>query len=289
MKVILSALVLLLSVSCFGQDSDQKVKIVTKDGTVLTGTILLSDADNVTIQTTYGENVIDRDDIVSLDYTDTKTDGSNDYDSDDMDRYSGSHYLFGQSSYGVKKGQAYYENTYLFLNSFTYGVTDNFSIGAGFEVASILFGEQFPLTFITPKFSIPFNKGAFSLGTPLAFVPDGNGGVDAGGLLSAAVTFGSLRDNFTLGVGMAYTFESGFEDSFLPISFSGMRRITDRISLVSENLFITDFEDAFGVITAGVRIHGRTTGNFLTLSLIRPTEDIGILAYPFFSGTVRIK
>lgn len=286
MKVILSVLLLLASVCCIGQDSDQKVKIVTKDGTVLTGTILKSDTDKITLVTSYGEIAVKRDDVVSLDYPDVHIAGDED-DLDYMDRYSGSHYLFGQSAHGLKQGQLYYENTYLFLNTVTYGVTDNFSIGGGFEAISILFESNFPFTYLTPKLSFPFKYGAFSVGTTILFSPYDD--FDAVGLLSGAVTLGGLRDNFTVGVGLGYTFEDVAED-FYPISISGMKRISDRVSLVTENVIATGDGYTEGFLSAGVRIHGRTSGNFLTLSLWRITEDMGdFLAFPFFSGTIKIR
>lgn len=288
MKILLSVLFVAISLSCFGQDSEQKVKIVTKDGTVLLGTIKLSNAEAVTVMTEYGENIISRDDIVSLDYTDTNN-HRNSEDSDELDRYSGSHYLLGQSAHGLKKGQAYYENTNLFLNSFRYGVTDNFSIGGSIEVFSILYNLGiFPITLFTPKLSFPFEGGAASLGTSIIVASDGDDTFTAG-LLSGAVTLGSLRDNVTIGVGGGFTFEDGFQDSFLPFSISGITRVSDRVSLISENVFVTGDGFIEGAISAGVRIHGRTNGNFLTLSLFRPTEGIEILALPFFSGTIRLK
>ena len=282
MKVLLSFFLLLISVSCFGQDVNEKVKIVTNDGTVLTGTLSLSDSESVTIKTAYGETKINRSEIVSLDYIDRESDD----DSED-DRYSGSHYLFGQSAYGLKKGQAYYENTYLFLNSFTYGVSDNFSIGGGFEVASPLFGGEFPITFITPKLSIPFEGGAFAV-TSTVFVFPYDGGF-AAGLLSGALTLGNLRSNFTLGVGAGFTFEDGIEDGFVPFSVSGIQRVSEKLSLITENVFVAGDGFTEGIISGGVRIHGEN-GNFLTISLFRPTEDTGfVFALPFFSGTVILK
>jgi len=61
------------------------------------------------------------------------------------------------------------------------------------------------------------------------------------------------------------------------------------LSLITENVFVTGSGFIEGVISGGVRIHGKS-GNFLTISLFRPTEDTGpLIAIPFFSGTVRLK
>ena len=47
-----------------------------------------------------------------------------------------SRYLFAPSAFNLKKGEGYYQNTYLFINTFNYGITDNFSMGIGFEFIS---------------------------------------------------------------------------------------------------------------------------------------------------------
>lgn len=292
MKNIIHCFVLLLISSiAIAQNINQTAKIVTNDGTIMTGKVVESDDNSVTIETAYGANKILTEDIVSIDYTDSDSDTTEGAKESEKDYYSGSHYLWGQSAFGLKKGQAYYENTYLFLNAATYGVTDNFSIGVGTEVVSLLFGE-FPLTYITPKVSIPFKGGAVSLGTTLIHVP-WDGGSETAGLLSGALTLGTLRSNITFGVGFGYTFEDGFEDSFAPFSISGMHRVSNRIALVSENVFVStdDFNSGLdGVFTAGIRIFSRRETNFLTISLLRSTGDNGgPFAWPFFSGTVKLK
>jgi len=43
------------------------------------------------------------------------------------------------------------------------------------------------------------------------------------------------------------------------------------------------------LITPGVRIFSKKKQNFLTISLIIPSEDIEIIGFPFFSGTVALK
>ncbi len=274
---------LLSAFSLCGQDSEKVVKITTNNGTILNGTVIYLDEKTITIKTLYGENNITRTDIESIEYIDV----NEVVNEGDVDYYSGSHYLFGQSAFGLKKGQVYYENTYLFLNNFTFGVTDNFSIGGGFEIASILFGTQFPIMFITPKLSFPFSGGAFSVASSLGVVP--SDGTSAAGLLSAALTLGTPRDNFTLGVATGYTFNDGLADGVIPISFSGIKRVSEKVSLITENVLVASNGDVEGVLSAGVRIHGRGA-NFLTLTLLRPTADTdGFLAFPFFSGTVKLK
>ncbi|HHH52976.1 MAG TPA: hypothetical protein ENK91_04905, partial [Bacteroidetes bacterium] len=59
-------------------------------------------------------------------------------------------YLFAPSSYNLKKGEGYYQNAWLVLNSFNVGITDYFSFGGGIELITT-FTEGRPIFFLTPK------------------------------------------------------------------------------------------------------------------------------------------
>jgi len=157
----------------------------------------------------------------------------------------------------------------------------------GGEAVSLLVGA-FPVLFVTPKFSVPFKGGAFSVSTSLFTVPSND--FSTGGLLQGSLTLGNRRDNFTIGTGIVYGFSSGFDDQFLPVILSGMKQVSEKISLVSENWFVTSFGDTFGILSFGVRIHSRTKNNYLSIALTRTTEDQGnLIAIPFISGVVAIK
>lgn len=291
MKLGLSIILLLISsfisTILFSQDirlnTEKLAKVDTKDGSSILGKIIDKDKDYITIKTQYGENRIKISDITKTSYIDEDK-----YEIDKEERedtYSASHYYFTQSAFNLKKGQMYYENVYLAFNSITYGVTDHFSITGGVEIVSLLFEGQFPISFITPKVSLPFKGGAFSLSTSLAKVP----GESAIGVFQSGVTFGDLTSNITLSAGVGYSFD-GPQESIVPITFSGMAPLSDNVSLMTENWLFISESGGLGVFSLGLRIFGKRNNNFISLSLLRPTEDIGdLIALPFFSGTVAIK
>jgi len=283
---ILFLLLILFSISSIaqGQDAkeDEKIVITTKSGDIIKGTLKSQDAAQMIIQTSFGEAIVQKSDISNLKINDgTYATRSTEH--------SGSHYLINQSAFGLKKGQSYYENVYLFLNSYTTGITDNFSFTIGADVSPLLFGGQRPGIYLTPKVHFPYDGGAFSVGsTLLSYEIDGESLTL--GILQGNLSFGDLDRNLTIGTGFGYTFEDGFEDSVVPIFLSGITRVSDKISLVSENwIAVGDFQTV-GILSFGIRIHSQTKSNFLTISLFRPTVDTGpLLAVPFFSGTVAIK
>ena len=288
MRVVTILILMIFSFQGISQEHEEKsndrvVTINLLDGSIITGSLSKENEETITVNSSYGTTTIERKNIKSLTYTNR---GSSDEGRKD-DSYGSTHYLLTQSGYTLRKGQSYYENTYLFFNSYTRGYTDNFSLSFGGEAFSLLAGN-IPTVFVTPKYSIPFSGGAFSVSTTIFTVPSED--FTSGGFLQGSLTLGDREDNFTIGSGIGYGFSGGFDDGFIPIIISGMTQVSPKISLVSENWFITSFGDFFGILSAGVRIHSRTKNNFLTVGLVRTTEDQGgVFAVPFISGLIAIK
>lgn len=141
-------------------------------------------------------------------------------------------YFYGPSGYGLKKGEGYYQNTYLFLNSVSYGFTDYFTVGGGVEFISLSQGT--PIFFLTPKFSFPisekFSAGAGVLYLNVSAVSDEDYSL---GIAYGVGTYGSKEHNFTVGAGYGFV---GDDLANRPIiTFSGMTRIGKKFALVSEN------------------------------------------------------
>ena len=282
MKQLITIIALLLiSQWSFSQDSStskaRKVRIETIGGATIEGTVTDSDDTSMTIQSSFGTSTINKSSIASLEYLDNLEDASFlSYNN----TYSGSHYLFGPSAFTLEKGEKYYENTYLFVNSFSFGLSDNFSLTAGFEALSPFIGF-FPGVYVLPKYSIPFKGGAFAISTPLFFYPVSGEGI---GVVQGVLTIGELDKNLTVAGGIGFNFGNSNTTNDMSYIFnvSGTIRTSDRISLVTENLVLMNsVDDRFDVsiFSAGVRIHSKENNNFVTVSLLIP-------AIPFFSATV---
>ncbi|MFM7079166.1 MAG: hypothetical protein ACKOYC_05195 [Bacteroidota bacterium] len=169
-------------------------------------------------------------------------------------------YFFAPSAFNLKKGEGYYQNTYLFLNSFNVGVTDHFSIGGGFEIISLFgsmsSGEFSPVFFITPKVSFEAAKnfhygfGVFYLNVPDLF-EEGRSGA---GITYAMGTYGSENRNITVGSGLSFT-DSGFDSS--PIfTLCGLSRFSKRTAFVTENWILYDGPETNGIYSYGFRFFG---------------------------------
>jgi len=167
-------------------------------------------------------------------------------------------YLFGPSAINLKKGEGYYQNTYLVINSFNYGITDYFTIGGGFEIISTVTGT--PAFMITPKVGFKVSENFHAGGGLLyANVLTNDSPISGLGIAYGIGTYGSSNHNVTLGVGFGYVDK---EISNRPIlTISGMTRIARKTALVTENWLVPGAADLvtgryYGVYSYGVRFFG---------------------------------
>jgi hypothetical protein len=164
-------------------------------------------------------------------------------------------YFFGPSAFPLKKGEGYYQNSYLFLNSVSFGVTNNISFGGGFELISTVLGK--PIFFLTPKVSFKlsdkFRTGVGVLYANLpTFASDGRARSSAG-IMYGLGTYGSADKNITGGLGWGFI-ESDFSAQPV-VTISGITRVSRRVALLTENYFIP--ADGYStVFSYGARFFG---------------------------------
>lgn len=178
-------------------------------------------------------------------------------------------YFFGPSGFTLKKGEGYYQNVWIFFNNINYGVSDNFSLGAGLIPGFFFEAENTPV-WITGRLGIPMgnknSKVRLGVGTNLYTIAgEADGSI---GLLYGALSYGSRDSNFTISVGTGY-WEDGFIDGGYA-SFSGLVRVSRRTYLMTELYSIfADSDFGVGFALFGAKIVGR-----------RMAVDLGLMAPP---------
>ncbi len=264
-----------------GNKKSQTVVLKMEDGSVINGIMVDRTDTHVTVNTaSAGDITIAIESIKDIDYIDDVRNILFDKNGYPVDFYNSTRYFINPTGYSLKKGQSYYENIYLFLNSYTYGITDNISVSGGAEIASILFGPQIPLLFGSVKFSKPFNneKGAFGVNTTFLVLPES--GLSSVALIAGSFTFGSRNNNFSVGTGVG---------GLVPLNIGFMTRLSEKVSLVSDNTILFFDGDQEVLASFGARIHFRKVGTALNLGLIRPLSGgIDILGIPYVAATIPI-
>lgn len=258
-------------------------KIVLQDGTVLKGTVLSNQDSVVAIRTAnLGELKIHLSKIKTMDLLV----GEGMEAIHTTGRYAGyipnphpTRYFFAPSAIMLKKGEGYYQNTYLGLNSVNYGLNKYVTIGGGIEIFSTFGmlasnGQFKPTLFITPKVGIPLGKNFYgAIGSMSGYV--GAGDV-LFGMHYLTGTYGNTERNISVGLGMLGARAQGqVERLNSPVlAFSGMARLTNRLSFVSENWIFTsqlsnqNNGQGFSLGTAGIYSYGlRILGEKISVDL----------------------
>lgn len=248
---LLSVLFLLVlsSVSYAQDDTGTLYRIVTTDGNVYIGTVVSEDEEKIVfLEDKLGQITIPRNSIKSMKevHPDQLKDGEYWFENP-----HGTRYLFSTSAIGLKKGEGYYQNTWIFFNNVNYGLTDKFSVGAGL-IPVFLFGSSSTPVWFLPKVSIPIANDNLHLAAGGMF----GGVIGAGesfgiGLAYGSITAGDTDNNVTFGVGFGY---GDGEWSDVPLfNLNGITRLNRTLYLISENYLISVGGETAGFISAALR------------------------------------
>jgi len=163
MKIFLLIPFLFLSVISSSQVTQDTtlLRLETIDGNEYIGKIISIDAENIVLSTDQlGVITLRKSTIKSMTpvFGSQIKDGLLWFENPQSTRY-----FWQPNGYGLRKGEAYYQNVWIFFNQFSYGVTDNFLIGAGIVPLFLFAGTSTPV-WITPKLSIPIVKDKFNVG-----------------------------------------------------------------------------------------------------------------------------
>jgi hypothetical protein len=287
MKKILFLLLLIISLtgatSGYGQtyDSRKVLRVEMKDGNIFVGSLVTEDQNYIYLATgNLGELRIVRSDVRSItQIRELESHGRELW----LPNPQSTRHFWSPNGYGLEKGEAYYQNIWIFYNQVSYGVTNNFSIGAGMIPLFLFAGTPTPF-WIVPKFSIPVIKDKLNIGTGALIATVLGGDTGFAGLLYGTATVGSRDKNVSFG--LAYGF-AGDELMNTPvINISTLLRYSRSSYFISENYILPVDDGTAVIISLGGRTIIRNIG--LDYSLWIPAgQDIGeFVAIPFLGVTI---
>jgi hypothetical protein len=272
-KLLLTLSLALAATYCLAQTADTLTlwRIETTDGNEYVGEILSRDAESLNLRTdNLGVITIATRNIKAMKPIDPKriVDGQFWAENSQATRY-----FFAPNGYGLKAGEAYYQNVLVLFNQASIGLTDHVSLGLGMMPLFLFAGSPTPV-WLTPKVSVPIKKDAFNIGAGV-FVGTVFGDDFSGvfGIAYGTATLGSRDRNLSLGLG--YGFADGGWGSTPAINLSGMYRITKRSYLLGEGYLI----ESTGLLLLG----GRSVWNKISLDygLLLPLNAGDFVAIPW--------
>ncbi len=278
--------VFLPGIICLSQekpDTTVTLRIETIDGNIYIGRYVSEDSLSMVLQTeSLGEIRIPQNSIKARTLLKQVVKVGNDIW---LPNPQSSRYFWAPNGYGLEENTSYYQNIWILYNQFSFGLTNNFSLGAGMLPLFLFAGGSTPI-WIVPKFSIPVEKDKFNLGTG-AFLGTIIG-EDTGifGLLYGTATIGSRDKNVSFG--MAYGFADGDWLNVPVINVSSMIRTGPRGYFITENYVITAEGETVVLLSAGGRSIIRNVGLDYSLWIPLGFEMDTFVAIPFIGITVPI-
>ena len=273
--------ILTLSVKSQTTNDTTLVNIETVDGNEFIGQIVIEDSLKIVLKTEkLGEISIFRSDIKRQEIVEIQQikDGKYWFPNPQSTRY-----FWSPNGYGLKKGEGYYQNIWVLWNQFSYGLTNNFSVGGGIIPLFLFAGTSTPV-FATAKFSIPVIENKFNIGAGgIAGAVLGEEGASFG-ILYGLTTFGSPDNNVT--VGMGYGFAGGEWAQAPMINLNGMFRVSSRGYFITENYIISAGGEGVVVISLGGRSIIKKAALDYRLILPLSADFDGFIALPWLGFTL---
>ncbi len=261
---------------------DSTVYLVeTVDGNKFAGYILEKDTEKLKLLTDkYGTLTIQMKEvkeIVSLEKV-NKIDGAYWLPNPQSTRY-----FWSPNGYGLKAGEAYYQNVWVLFNQFAFGASDNLSLGGGIVPLFLFAGESSPVWF-TPKFSIPVVNNKFNVGGG-ALLGTILGETESGfGILYGITTLGTPDRNISLGLGYGYA--AGDWGNSPMINLNGMLRVGPKGYLLTENYYIPSGDNYILLISFGGRAIIKKAGLDYGLFIPAGSEFDQFVAIPWLGITL---
>lgn len=262
-------------------DTTMLYKVETRDGNEFFGTITYQDTMLIRmLASDYGEITIRSANIRKIEaITADKIRQGKVW----LENFQDTRYFFSPSGYGLRKGEAYYQNVWVLYNQASVGLTKNISIGGGLVPLFLFAGTSTPM-WIIPKVSFPVVRDKFNIGAGalLGYVV---GEEDAGfGILYGTGTLGSRDRNVTLGVGYGFAGGDFLEKPI--INLCVLLRASPKTYFMSENYYINIEGDNLVLLSVGGRSVIKKIG--LDYGLFVPffPDQESFIAIPWLGMTV---
>ena len=253
--------------------SDSSAVLRLRDRSTVAGRLVRQTPDSIEITTATGRMTFARSAVASVKLI------SNAELHDGQYWPSDPHYtrlFFGPTGRTLEKGEGYFSDTEIFLLNTSWGISDHFMLGGGMSIfpSSDLTNNVF---YVTPKVLLKggerFNVSAGAL---IGFAGHANG---SAGMMYIAASSGSRDNQLTYGAGWAYINDKIAGDAALMLG--GTRRVSRRVSLMTENYVFTGSGGGYVLPMYGFRFFGETISADLGF-----VNFLGRDTHPIFPGAL---
>jgi len=234
-------------------DTSTRQFITLRDGSTVLGRITASWGDSARVESMAGTLVLRRANVRAVKTVPASSIHDGVYWPEDPNP---TRLFFAPTGRMLKKGEGYVANHWVFFMDGYAGVTDRFTLGGTmtlFPTPNFIKDNAY---FVSPKIAISQGDrlntavGAWIGGAPFS---DAAGSVNTFGIAYGVATWGAPDGAFTLGGG--YGFAEGKLARNPVLMVGGTKRVSRRVSLVTENWIFPNVQD-HPLVSAGIRTIG---------------------------------
>jgi hypothetical protein len=223
-------------------------RLTLRDGTQLVGKILSVDSTWVRFESAIGVSTIPLASIARIEVSDAPSAQAGEYSFPNPDI---TRLIFAPTGRNLKQGEGYFSDFYIFFPGINVGVTDRVSVGGMVSIIPNA-GLDEQIYFFTPKVGlIQSAETNIAAGALVMHTPIGDG--FTAGILYGVGTWGSPDASLTGGLG--YGFVDGKLGTSPFLMLGGVRRVSDRAAIVTENWLLPGGKAGFA--SGGVRLLAR--------------------------------
>ena len=264
----------------FSQEAkqDSVYFITTKDGNTISGTLHEKNEKQISITTkNFGTVAVQRDSIKQLQVLPPTSykNGKFFFPNPNATRY-----FLSPSAIPLKKGEGYFQNTYVLFNSINYGITDNISLGAGIDVITPFvkdIGGPFMLLTLKAGFKVAekFHIAGTTIFIHAPYLGEADYKNESTFLMEdASFTYGSADYNITLGA--SYGLNGGELMNGPSFTLSAMARVTPRFSFVTENWMFPVTHYQYSYLTSTDSVTGTSYKGFVSYGMRFMSQKIAV-------------
>lgn len=254
------------------QQENKEVVVTLSDGNTFSGFVVSIDEESAGVKTPDGVFNFRYDRIANVSLVDI-----NDETSRWKDNPAKNKLFIFQTGKMLDSGSGYYQNTYIFFSNFSYGITDNLSVDAGFSMFPGL-GIENQFYAVGAKLGTTVtNKLALSVNAKYYNVFDSEEGITT---LFGSGTYSSGKIDLTGSAGLGFYDSENSEPIFI---FGGQYRLSDRFAFLTENIILpTGDPTSEALLSFGGRIISTKSAFDLGFFFVE-----GETFVPFLSYTVK--
>ncbi len=250
-------------------DTSMRQLIRLRDGSTVLGHITQSWGDSARVESMAGVLMLRRASVASVKLVRSSSIHDGVYWPDDP---NATRLFFGPTGRMLRKGDGYLANHWLFLMDGYKGITDRFTLGGAMTLIPSNNFLKNNVYFISPKVAITQSERlntAVGVWAGTAPFSDAIGSINTFGIAYGVATWGGNDGALTLGGG--YGFAEGKAARNPMVMFGGTRRLSRRLSFVTENWLFPNTENP--LVSAGLRAIGENVSWDLGFFAVLDTSD----------------